>query len=156
MKKQLKAAVVVPAGYTSVKPIRVLYLLHGFSDSFNAWLTKPVPDKQLVNKLADAYNLLIVCPDGGYGSWYLDSPVDKNFQYETFIIQELIPHIDKKYKTIASKEGRLISGLSMGGHGALYLAARNPDKFIAAGSIAGAVDLEAIAKESGWLICLEM
>jgi S-formylglutathione hydrolase FrmB len=149
MKKQLKAAVVVPAGYTSVKPIRVLYLLHGFSDSFNAWLTKPVPDKQLVNKLADAYNLLIVCPDGGYGSWYLDSPVDKNFQYETFIIQELIPHIDKKYKTIASKEGRLISGLSMGGHGALYLAARNPDKFIAAGSIAGAVDLEAIAKERG-------
>src|SRR5688500_17519051 len=71
MNKQLKAAVVVPASYTSGKPLRVLYLLHGFSDSFNAWLTKSVPDKELVNKIADTYNVLIVCPDGGYGSWYL-------------------------------------------------------------------------------------
>jgi S-formylglutathione hydrolase FrmB len=149
MNKNIKAAVVMPAVYTSGKPLQVLYLLHGFSDSFNAWLTKPLPDKQLLNKMADTYHLLIVCPDGGYGSWYLDSPLKKEFQYETFIIQELIPQIDKKYKTIAGREGRLISGLSMGGHGALYLAARNPDKFLAAGSIAGAVDLEAIARERG-------
>jgi S-formylglutathione hydrolase FrmB len=159
MNKNLKAAVVLPVGYTSGKPVQVLYLLHGFSDSFNAWLTKPLPDKQLVSKLADTYNLLIVCPDGGYGSWYLNSPETKEFQYETFIIQELIPHIEKQYKTIAGREGRLISGLSMGGHGALYLAARNPDKFIAAGSIAGAVDLASIAKDRGgdikkWLTTL--
>jgi S-formylglutathione hydrolase FrmB len=149
MNKNLKAAVVIPAVYTSGKPLQVLYLLHGFSDSFNAWLTKPLPDKQLLNKMADTYHVLIVCPDGGYGSWYLDSPLKKEFQYETFIIQELIPYIDKKYKTVAGREGRLITGLSMGGHGALYLAARNPDKFLAAGSIAGAVDLEAIARERG-------
>jgi S-formylglutathione hydrolase FrmB len=147
MKKNLKNAVVLPANYTSGKSLRVLYLLHGFSDSFNAWLTKPLPDKQLVSKMADKYNLIIVCPDGGFGSWYLDSPEAKDFQFETFIINELIPEVDKKYKTISSREGRLISGLSMGGHGALYLAGRNSDKFIAAGSIAGALDLAAIARD---------
>ncbi|QHT67805.1 esterase family protein [Rhodocytophaga rosea] len=149
MQKNLKNAVVLPSGYQAGKPMRVLYLLHGFSDSFDAWLTKPLPDKQLLSQMADKYNTIIVCPDGGYGSWYLDSPVSKEFQYETYIIKELIPNVDSKYKTMASREGRLISGLSMGGHGALYLAGRNPSIFIAAGSIAGALDISSINAERG-------
>jgi S-formylglutathione hydrolase FrmB len=149
MKKNLKNAVVLPGSYQSGKPMRVLYLLHGFSDPFDAWLTKPLPEKGLVSQMADKYNTIIVCPDGGYGSWYLDSPVTKEFQYETYIIKELIPTVDSKYKTIASREGRLISGLSMGGHGALYLAGRNPSTFIAAGSIAGALDISSINAERG-------
>ena len=131
MKKNLKNAVTLPSGYTTGKPLRVLYLLHGFSDSFDAWLTK-APDKDLVGKMADKYNMIIVCPDGGYGSWYLNSPKAKDFQYETYIIKELIPAVDSKYKTFAAREGRFISGLSMGGHGALYLAGRNPNLFVAA------------------------
>jgi S-formylglutathione hydrolase FrmB len=67
--------------------------------------------------------------------------VDKQSQYESYIIKELIPHIDKSYKTNATKNARFISGLSMGGHGALYLSIRNPELFLAAGSIAGALDL---------------
>jgi S-formylglutathione hydrolase FrmB len=146
MKKNLKNAVTFPSANTSGKPLQVLYLLHGFSDSFDAWLTK-APDKDLVGKMADKYNMIIVCPDGGYGSWYLDSPKDKGFQYETYIIKELIPTVDSKYKTIAAREGRFISGLSMGGHGALYLAGRNPSTFVAAGSIAGALDMSVTAVE---------
>lgn len=158
MNKKLKSAVVLPNSYAAGQRLPVLYLLHGFSDSFDAWLTK-TPDKQLVNRLADAYNLIIVCPDGGFGSWYLDSPATKEFQYETFIIKELIPFVDKKYQTIPTKAGRLISGLSMGGHGALYLAGRNPDKFIAAGSIAGALDISQLAvnaqgEPKDWMIKL--
>jgi S-formylglutathione hydrolase FrmB len=57
-----------------------------------------------------------------------------------------VAHVDGKYKTIPRREGRLITGLSMGGHGALYLAARHPDLYAAAGSIAGAVDLS----NRGW------
>jgi putative tributyrin esterase len=138
--KTLKNAVVLPQNYAD-KPLPVLYLLHGFSDNFDGWLRFP-PDKQTVQKMADKYQLIIVCPDGGYGSWYLDSPLKKDSQYETFLTAELIPFVDKNYKTLSNRESRLISGLSMGGHGALYLAARHPDLFVAAGSIAGAVDIE--------------
>ena len=145
MNKDVKAAVALPAAYDGKTTLPVLYLLHGFSDTFRAWLTLP-PEKGLVGRLADQYGVIIVMPDGGYGSWYLDSPLDKTSQYETFVAKELVAHVDGKYKTIPRREGRLITGLSMGGHGALYLAARHPDLYAAAGSIAGAVDLS----NRGW------
>jgi S-formylglutathione hydrolase FrmB len=145
MNKDVKAAVALPAAYDGNKSLPVMYLLHGFSDTFRAWLTLP-PEKGLVARLADQYGVIIVMPDGGYGSWYLDSPLDKSSQYETFIARELVAHVDGKYKTISRREGRLITGLSMGGHGALYLAARHPDLYAAAGSIAGAVDIS----NRGW------
>src|SRR5690606_41468252 len=62
-------------------------------------------------------------------SWYWDSPIDPNYQYETFVSEELVKWIDKNYNTIASREGRAITGLSMGGHGGLYLGFRNLDVF---------------------------
>jgi S-formylglutathione hydrolase FrmB len=145
MNKDVKVAVALPAAYDGNKALPVLYLLHGFSDTFRAWLTLP-PEKGLVGRLADQYGVIIVMPDGGYGSWYLDSPLDKTSQYETFVARELVAHVDGKYKTIPRREGRLITGLSMGGHGALYLAARHPDLYAAAGSIAGAVDVS----NRGW------
>lgn len=60
---------------------------------------------------------------------------------ESFIIEELIPYIDKRYKTIADRSARAITGLSMGGHGALYLAIRHQDIFAFAGSMSGGVDI---------------
>jgi len=44
-----------------------------------------------------AWALFFVCPDGGFGSWYLDSPVDTAFRYETFVTAELVPYIDASY-----------------------------------------------------------
>ncbi len=140
MNKYVKAAIILPDSYDGKKPMPVVYLLHGFSDTFRAWLTLPTV-KGLTAKLADQYGFIIVCPDGAYGSWYLDSPINKEFQYETFLTKELVSFVDDKYKTINRREGRFISGLSMGGHGALYLAARNPQLYAGAGSIAGAVDI---------------
>ena len=85
--------------------------------------------------------MIIVCPDGGYGSWYWDSPMDEKFKYETYISKELVAWVDGKYKTIKDRKGRAITGLSMGGHGALYLAFKHQDIFGAAGSMSGGVDI---------------
>ena len=147
--KIIRSAVVTPEGYQkNQQPLPVLYLLHGFSDSFDSWLKFP-PSKSLVQEMSDKYNIIIVCPDGGYGSWYLDSPLQKDYQYESFIIKELVPAIDKKYRTLAKRESRVITGLSMGGFGSLYLSLRNPTIFAGAGSISGAMDVYGSTKIPG-------
>lgn len=144
MEKTYKAAVVLPESYAkSKKSYPVLYLLHGAYGHFRDWL-KSTPDKNAVKNLADQYNIIIVMPEGETFSFYLDSPVSKNSRFETFIITEVIGKIDNTYRTIANKKGRVITGLSMGGHGSLYLSARHPELFSAAGSMSGAVDLGSI------------
>ncbi|WP_294964928.1 alpha/beta hydrolase family protein [uncultured Flavobacterium sp.] len=141
MGKTYKAAVVLPNSYTKSKiAFPVMYLLHGAYGHFSDWL-KNTPNKKLVHNLADQYNMIIVMPEGETFSFYIDSPVNKESQFETFITQEVIQKVDKTYKTIANKSGRVITGLSMGGHGALYLSARHPELFCAAGSMSGAVDM---------------
>ena len=131
MQKNIRAVIVTPDNYTSAKELPVVYLLHGYSGNHLDWITKA---KGFENA-ADQYNLIIVCPDGGYGSWYWNSPVDPKSQYETFVSDELVKTIDAKYKTIKDRTGRAITGLSMGGHGALYLAIKHQDVFGAAGSM---------------------
>lgn len=140
MKRNIPAVVITPTRVDTSKRLPVLYLLHGLSDDHTKWV-KTVP---AIKDLAEQYQIIIVCPDGGYGSWYVDSPIDPTYQYETFLSSELLKYIDTHYKTIANKTGRIITGLSMGGHGALYIASRHPQKFAAAGSMSGAVDLYSI------------
>ncbi len=137
MEKQIKAVVITPNGYDKVRELPVLYLLHGYSGNYSDWVKK---DKAL-GQLSDLYQMIIVCPDGGFSSWYFDSPVDKTIRYETYVSKELVNIIDGKYKTIKNRKGRAITGLSMGGHGALYLAFRHQDIFGAAGSMSGGVDI---------------
>ena len=137
MQKNIRAVIVTPDNYTSAKELPVVYLLHGYSGNHLDWITKA----KGFEKAADQYNLIIVCPDGGYGSWYWNSPVDPKSQYETFVSDELVKTIDAKYKTIKDRTGRAITGLSMGGHGALYLAIKHQDVFGAAGSMSGGVDI---------------
>lgn len=137
MRKNIKAVVIKPEGYNTAKEYPVVYLLHGYSDNYSGWVKKATG----VQEAADRYNMLIVCPDGGFSSWYWDSPVDPAFQYETYVAKELVAWVDGKYKTIRNRKGRAITGLSMGGHGALYLAFRHQDVFGAAGSMSGGVDI---------------
>lgn len=142
MQKDIKAAVVLPASYNKAKKASypVLYLLHGGSGSYRDWLSK-TPDKTLLHRLADQHNLIIVTPDAGSVSYYFDSPVDKTSQYETFISKELVEKIDKTYRTISDRKGRVIAGLSMGGHGAFYIATQHPDLYSAAGSMSGVMNI---------------
>ena len=137
MKKQIKAVVVTPDNYAGTKELPVVYLLHGYSGNYADWVLKA----KGFEKAADLHNLIIVCPEGGYSSWYWDSPVDETYKYETYISKELVLWIDSKYKTIKDRSGRGITGLSMGGHGALYLAFKHQDVFGAAGSMSGGVDI---------------
>ena len=138
MHKQIKCVIIKPENYNNKQlKFPVVYLLHGYGGSYNNCI-KRVPE---LKKYANSYQVIIVCPDGGYSSWYFDSPIDSTFKYETYISQELVTFIDKKYKTIADKNHRAITGLSMGGHGGLFLGLRNSDIFGAAGSISGGVDL---------------
>lgn len=141
MKKSYRAAVVLPDSYAKSKATYpVLYLLHGGGGQFSDWL-KQTPDKMLLHKLADQYNMIIVTPEGEKLGGYLDSPFQKDNLFETYIIKEVITRIDDSYRTVRTRNGRVITGLSMGGHGALYLATRHPDLFCAAGSMSGALDL---------------
>jgi S-formylglutathione hydrolase FrmB len=137
MKKNIKAVIIKPGTYNTGNQFPVVYLLHGYSDNYASWVVK-AGDLQ---KHADLYNMIIVCPDGGFSSWYLDSPEDPSYKYETYISDELVKWVDKNYKTIAERRGRGITGLSMGGHGALYLAFRHQDVYGAAGSMSGGVDI---------------
>ncbi|MEO5681036.1 MAG: alpha/beta hydrolase-fold protein [Chitinophagaceae bacterium] len=137
MKKNIKVVVIRPDNYATSVELPVVYLLHGYSGNYADWITKA----KGFEKSADLYQLIIICPDGGFGSWYWDSPLDANFQYETYVSKELVNWVDSKYKTIKNRKGRAITGLSMGGHGALYLAFRHQDIFGAAGSMSGGVDI---------------
>lgn len=138
MKKNTKTCVVVPDGYRkSAQNYPVLYLLHGYSGNYASW----VKDFPQVLGFADTYNMIIVGVDGAFSSWYFDSPVDSTFKYETYVTRELTGFIDKTYRTVKEAKGRAACGLSMGGHGALYLAMRNQQVFGAAGSMSGGVDI---------------
>ncbi|HMR18798.1 MAG TPA: alpha/beta hydrolase family protein [Sphingobacterium sp.] len=136
MNKKIKVVVIVPEVENS-HPIPSLYLLHGYSGNYSNWVERVAHIKNLV----DRYNYIVICPDGGYGSWYWDIPGDKNNQYETFVSKELVAFVESQYNVCKHVGGRGITGLSMGGHGALYLAIKHQDVFGAAGSTAGGVDI---------------
>ena len=138
MKKAIKNVIVTPDDYiTSGRDYPVVYLLHGYSGDYTSWINLAPQIKEF----SDQMSIICVCPDGGYRSWYLNSPIDTTFKYETYAASELIEYIDLNYRTKADKKYRAITGLSMGGHGALYLACRHTDVFGSAGSSSGGVDL---------------
>ena len=137
MKKEIRVVVIKPDNRSSKSTFPVVYLLHGHGGDYSNWI-KQVPE---LEAYADLYQILIVCPDGGTSSWYFDSLEDPTSKYETFVAGELIKFIDKQYATIKGPKGRAITGLSMGGHGALYLAFKHSNVFGAAGSMSGGLDL---------------
>ena len=114
----------------------VVYLLHGAYANEYKWLEV----KPTLPAIADEMQMIFVTPYV-LNSWYFDSPVNKEFMYETFITKELIPWIDNHFPTLADRNHRAVTGLSMGGHGALFLSSRHIDLFGAAASMSGGVDI---------------
>lgn len=138
LSRDMKVTVAVPESYrdeTDTTHYPVLYLLNGHGGLYRTW-----PKIVNVDSLATAYNMIIVCPSG-MNSWYWDSPVNPGMQMESFFINALIPAVDSIYRTIPVASKRSITGLSMGGHGALWLAMRHPDIFANAGSTSGGVNI---------------
>lgn len=141
MRKSYKCVVVKPDSYKNKKAtFSTVYLLHGLSGDYSNWIQKVTKLK----KHADTYQLLIVCPDGAYSSWYWDSPVDSTLKFETYIAEEVPAFIEAKYRTIKDRKARAITGLSMGGHGGLFLGFRHAEYFGACGSMSGALAIELI------------
>lgn len=144
MHRSIKTVVIRPDSYASSnKHYPVMYLLHGAFGSYSNWVTK-VPH---IKALVDHYQIMVICPDGGYTSWYFDSPIDPDYQYETFVAKEVPAYSDAHYRTIANRKGRVITGLSMGGHGGLFLAFRHSDLFSACGSMSGALHVTVITQK---------
>jgi S-formylglutathione hydrolase len=152
--------VYLPAGYdpAGTKRWPVLYYLHGLGGDETNWI-----EMGKLDGAADELGLgaIVVMPDGD-NNFYVDSAksVDydacmkdgtglfiakqprrktcaKTSKYETYITRDLVGWVDRTYKTIATREGRGIAGLSMGGYGALILSMRHPDMFAAAASHSG-------------------
>ncbi len=132
--KPVKFVVIQPD--QNKNPLPTVFLLHGYSGNYASWVTIAPQLQAKANQL----QLNIVCPDGA-NSWYYDSPIDSTIQYESFLMKELIPYVDQYYPTINDRTKRAITGLSMGGHGGLYLSIRHSDIFGAGGSTSGGVDI---------------
>jgi S-formylglutathione hydrolase FrmB len=119
----------LPSNYHSTQAhYPTLYFLHGLFENYHAWDEnggKDVLDGLL--KEGKIGSFIVILPDGD-NSFYVNS-YDGQFRYEDFFIQELVPFIDRTYRTIRDVRARGISGLSMGGYGALHLAMRHPDIF---------------------------
>ena len=143
MKRDIPVTVILPEAYRSDSArLPVLYLLHGYSDNNQTWSARTS-----IKDLADQYGIIVICPDGGYSSWYFDSPVDPAWRYETFVARELVAYADGHYRTLPKRESRALAGQSMGGHGAMYLAIRHPDKFSVIVCLSGGVDLRPFPDE---------
>ena len=136
MNSQIRNVVILPENYAQQSNFPVLYLLHGYGGSHRTW----IQIQPKLPELATRYGMIIVCPDGK-NSWYWDSPVEPAMKYETYVAKELVAYMDNNYKTIRDKKGRAITGLSMGGHGGLWLGFRHSDIFGACGSSSGGVDI---------------
>ena len=87
MQKEVPATILIPDSYNPEISYPVVYILHGYSDNPHKWAEGGV-----VGRLVDQYNVLAVLPDGGFSSWYFDSPMMPGYRYETFISKELIEY----------------------------------------------------------------
>lgn len=111
-----------------------LFLLHGWSGCYRNW-----GDKYDLCSIAEKSGFRIICPDGFYNSWYLNNIDENKMQWRTFFDEELYPQMKEKYGL--DPERTFISGLSMGGHGAINIFIDDTTRFRAAGSMSGVLNL---------------
>ncbi len=123
------ATILLPARYaTSQRRYPVLYLLHGGGQDHTAFATR-----SWFRALASR-EMIVVTPSAG-DSWYVNSAADPAAKYEDFVVKDLIEFVDKQYRTIASRDGRAIAGVSMGAWGAMLLGLKHHQLFGAIGAL---------------------
>ncbi|MDA9160341.1 esterase family protein [Flavobacteriaceae bacterium] len=134
-------AVYLPPDYeTSSRSYPVLYLLHGLGDDQTGWIqfgeVKKIADNSILN--GNATPMIIIMPDADTGViGYFNIP-SRNWMYEDFFFEELMPYVESKYRIKSNKRFRAISGLSMGGGGTITYALHRPDLFSAAAPLSAA------------------
>ena len=140
MKRRAQFNVYLPKSYprTSAKRYPVVYMLNGFNGSNIEWEARDIDT--VLDSLVREKNLeetIVVFPDGDSG-WYVDTSAGN---FRSMILDEIVPMVDREYRTIADREHRGISGVSMGGQGAFTLGLTNPAVFSSIASHMGALSL---------------
>jgi len=127
--------VILPTDYFTSRSSRyaVLYLLHGLAGHYSDWLTHTN-----IADYAARYRIIIVMPEGNNG-WYTDSVTVPTDRYESYILEELLPDVARRFRTIEARYGLGVAGLSMGGYGALKFGLKYPERFAFAASLSGAL-----------------
>jgi len=132
--------VFTPKKLSKKNKVPAVILLHGWSGNYKQW--NNIMDAQ---QYANEYGYILICPDGLFKSWYLNSPAKVDWQYESFFFDELLPKMKNDFPI--DTNNLFITGLSMGGHGALWLFLKHPEQFKSAASTSGGVNLrDAIGK----------
>ncbi len=135
-------AVYLPNDYdSSERSYPVLYLLHGLGDDQTAWIklgdVQRITDESIDSGISSS--MIIVMPDAGTGIvGYINQP-NRDWFYEDFFFEELIPHVESKFRIKKGKKYRAISGLSMGGGGTLVYALHRPELFSSAAPLSPAI-----------------
>lgn len=141
MQREIGYSIYLPPTYAASPERRypVVYYLHGASGSESssrefAWAVQQGIKEGVIQ------DVIYVFPNGGHYSGYRDWE-DGSVKAETWIIRELIPHIDVTYRTIATRDKRALCGWSMGGGGSLRFLTKYPDMFCAAATIGAALNM---------------
>jgi S-formylglutathione hydrolase FrmB len=139
--KETKVRVLLPAGYAAGRRrYPVIYLLNGGGGSWLDWTEQGAAEKATAG-----LDAIVVMPDGGQGGnytdWYGADSSGTRPLWATYHLTQLLPWVDRHFRTLADRSQRAVAGLSMGGNGALHYAARHPDLFVAAASFSGANDV---------------
>ena len=132
-----QVSVYLPPSYASdtARRFPVLYLLHGYGGSDATFTDGPINLAASADTLAAAQGfreMIVVTPNAftlHKGSLYASSPTVGD--WERFIAEDLVAHVDKQYRTIPDRRSRGLAGHSMGGYGALRIGAKRPDVFSA-------------------------
>jgi enterochelin esterase-like enzyme len=130
--------VYLPDGYrTGQQRYPVLYLLHGAGGDEHAWAALGHIEEKADRLIAaGAIPKAIIIMPGCPACWWIDGAKDKA---ETAFWSDLVPLVDKRYRTISSRGGRLLAGLSAGGYGAIRYALRYPDRIAAVAALSPAI-----------------
>ncbi len=136
--RTMKFDIVLPADYySSDKRYPVVYLLHGYMQNYTVW-GRNLNGAYYARQLQD---LILVMPDGG-NTWFVNyarSADGQKDDWEDYLVEDLLGYVDGNYRTEARREGRAISGLSMGGFAAFAIGLRRPHMFASIGSTSGAL-----------------
>ena len=132
--------------YETEKYYPTMYLLHQFNSDHTSYKTDDID--QVLNEGIEQglYDeMIVVIPNSSEESWWTG-------KWEKMLTKELIPHIDKKYRTIKDARYRMTAGCSMGGQGAFGVALTNPEYFSGAASFFGALNMAPTMEEDAILI----
>lgn len=124
-----------PACKDKAKELPTVFLLHGWSGCYRDW-----SEHMDIQALADETGFRIICPDGFYDSWYVNNADPAKMQWRSFFWEEFWPLMQKRYSLLPDRT--FITGLSMGGHGAMNIFLDHPERFRGAGSMSGVLDLK--------------